>query len=149
MASLWWLMAGGAIILELLSGTFYLLMLALGLAAGALAAHAGLELAWQFVAAAVVGGCTVLAWHLAARRQRSTPVAPSANPDLNLDIGQRVHVTDWQADGSTRLHHRGTEWSAQLAQPEANPAPGPYRIVAVRGSVLVLAKPENPSPTES
>ena len=40
-STLWWLAAGAAVIVELLTGTFYLLMLTLGLAAGALAAHAG------------------------------------------------------------------------------------------------------------
>ena len=37
----WWLAAGVLVVAELATGTFYLLMLALGLAAGALAAHAG------------------------------------------------------------------------------------------------------------
>lgn len=148
-AILWWLMACGAVILELLSGTFYLLMLAVGLAAGALSAHAGLDLAWQFVVAALVGGGTVLGWHLVARHQRPATVAPSSNPDLNLDIGQLVQVTHWQADGSTRLQHRGTDWSAELAQPETTPATGTYRIVAVRGTVLMLDKPEIQSPEES
>ena len=40
-STLWWLMAGAAVVAELLTGTFYLLMLAIGLAAGALAAHLG------------------------------------------------------------------------------------------------------------
>ncbi|NDE73495.1 MAG: NfeD family protein, partial [Betaproteobacteria bacterium] len=37
--TIWWVMAGALIALELLSGTFYLLMLSLGLVAAALAAH--------------------------------------------------------------------------------------------------------------
>ena len=43
-ATFWWLAAGGLVIAELLSGSFYLLMLALGTAAGAVAAQAGLAL---------------------------------------------------------------------------------------------------------
>ncbi|TNF61541.1 MAG: NfeD family protein, partial [Burkholderiales bacterium] len=43
-STLWWLMTGAAVVLELLTGTFYLLMLAIGLAAGAVAAHLGLDL---------------------------------------------------------------------------------------------------------
>ena len=34
--TLWWLLAGGAVVLELLTGTFYLLMISLGLAAAVL-----------------------------------------------------------------------------------------------------------------
>jgi membrane protein implicated in regulation of membrane protease activity len=52
----WWILAGMAVIAELLTGTFYLLMLALGLSAGALAAHAGAGVAGQLVAAAPAAG---------------------------------------------------------------------------------------------
>ena len=38
-STIWWLLAGVAVVTELLTGTFYLLMLAVGLAAAALAAH--------------------------------------------------------------------------------------------------------------
>ena len=54
-ATLWWLMAGVTVAIELLSGTFYLLMLAIGMAAGAVAAHMGLGLTMQIVTCAVVG----------------------------------------------------------------------------------------------
>jgi len=39
----WWVLAGLMVLAELLSGTFYLLMMAVGAAAAALAAHAGLD----------------------------------------------------------------------------------------------------------
>ena len=51
----WWLLAGALVGAELLTGTFYLLMLALGAAAGAIAAHLGLPLTGQIVSAAVLG----------------------------------------------------------------------------------------------
>ena len=38
-ATVWWIAAGLLVVAELASGTFYLLMLALGAGAGALAAH--------------------------------------------------------------------------------------------------------------
>src|SRR4051812_27561205 len=65
----WWLLAGAAVAVELLTGTFYLLMLGIGMAAGALAAHAGAGRATQLVVAAVVGGGTVAAWHLVRKRR--------------------------------------------------------------------------------
>ena len=55
-STIWWLLAGGVVAAELLTGTFYLLMLAVGLAAAAIAAHLGLSTALQIVTAAVVGG---------------------------------------------------------------------------------------------
>ena len=38
-STIWWLAAGAVVVAELLTGTFYLLMVALGLVAAALAAH--------------------------------------------------------------------------------------------------------------
>ena len=41
-STVWWLITGGLVAAELATGTFYLLMLALGAAAAAVAAHLGL-----------------------------------------------------------------------------------------------------------
>ena len=62
-STVWWLLAGSAVAVELLTGTFYLLMLAIGLAAAAVAAQAGASVTVQFVIAAGVGGTAVVAWH--------------------------------------------------------------------------------------
>ena len=55
-ATIWWVLAGILVAVELAIGTFYLLMVALGLAAGAVAAHLGLPLSAQVTTAAIVGG---------------------------------------------------------------------------------------------
>ena len=80
LATGWWLLAGVLVAVELLTGTFYLLALALGAAAAALAAHAGAGFTAQLVTAALVGGGSTAAWHLQrARQPRSAPAAaPSA-----------------------------------------------------------------------
>jgi len=44
LAPVWWIATGVLIAVELATGTFYLLMLAVGAAAGAMAAHLGLGL---------------------------------------------------------------------------------------------------------
>ena len=62
-STIWWLLAGGAVAIELATGTFYLLMLSAGLMAGALAAHLGLPLTGQIITAALVGGGAVALWH--------------------------------------------------------------------------------------
>lgn len=134
-ATLWWLAAGALVVAELLSGTFYLLMLALGAAAGALAAHAGLGLNAQMLAAALVGGGAVALWH---RRRLSQPVAAAgSNPDVNLDIGQTLRVDAWASDGSAQVHYRGAAWQARFAGNGA-PAAGLHRIQAVDGNRLLL-----------
>ena len=136
-STVWWLLAGAAVALELLSGTFYLLMLALGLGAAALAAQLGAGLAMQFAAAALIGGGAVLVWSRQAR-QRSGSTDRSDSPDLNLDIGQIVQVGHWNADGSALVRHRGAQWTVELDPPSGHPAPGRFRIVAVRGSHLIV-----------
>jgi membrane protein implicated in regulation of membrane protease activity len=133
----WWIAAGVLVAVELTTGTFYLLMLALGAAAGALAAHAGLGLSAQVVVAALLGGGAVFAWHLKRSRQPNAEPA-ERNRDVNLDIGQAVHVGEWQADGTARVHYRGAAWSVRLA-PGSAAAPGPHVIVAVQGSELSVA----------
>ncbi|MDB5842075.1 MAG: NfeD family protein, partial [Herminiimonas sp.] len=51
---IWLVLAGVVIILEMFTGTFYLLMLGIGLAAAAAVALAGMASPWQFITAAVV-----------------------------------------------------------------------------------------------
>ena len=75
-ATQWWAAAGVLVALELASGSFYLLMLALGAAGAALAAHAGVSVVAQFVVAALVGGGATAVWHFKrARAPRSAPAA--------------------------------------------------------------------------
>jgi membrane protein implicated in regulation of membrane protease activity len=133
--TLWWLAAGVLVAIELATTTFYLLMMALGTVAGALAGHMGVGTTGQIVVAAVVGGGAVVAWHLVRRRRAAA--APAANRNLNLDIGERVLVEQWHADGVTRLPYRGSTWSARYIGSGA-PEPGPHIIRAVEGNLLLV-----------
>ncbi len=133
----WWVLAGVLVAAELATGTLYLLMLALGCAAGALAAHAGAAGAVQIVVGAVVGAGTTLAWHL-HRGRRPAPPPSERNRDVQIDIGQRVHVAQWAADGSARVHYRGSAWSARWAG-DGPAVPGDHVIVALDGNELRLA----------
>ncbi len=135
-ATLWWLLVGAAVAVELVTGTFYLLMLAIGLAAAALAAHLGFSLPAQLVLAALIGGGAVVGWHL-VRQRRPRELPAEANRDVNLDIGETVQVTRWNPDGTTLLTYRGAQWTAVPA-PGSIPVAGPHRIREVIGSRLVL-----------
>ncbi len=138
-ALLWWIAAGAAVLAELVTGTFYLLMVALGLAGGAMAAHGGLGLSGQLLAAAVLGGGAVSAWHL--WRQRAARSEPEAgrNHDLLLDIGQQVDVPAWDAQGRTQVHYRGALWQARWADP-APAQTGRLTIRALDGNELLLGR---------
>jgi membrane protein implicated in regulation of membrane protease activity len=139
-ALVWWTLAGSAVVVELLTGTFYLLMLALGLAAAAVAAHLGASTPLQFAIAGLAGAGAVAGWHFIRSRRTSSHDNAQTSPDVNMDIGQSIHVADvsqWQPDGSITLHYRGAEWQGRLAV-GATPAAGFYVIESVIGNQLVL-----------
>lgn len=138
-STIWWLLAGAAVAIELLTGTFYLLMLAIGLAAGALAAHAGLGLPLQLVVAAAVGGGAVAGWHLKRQGRPREPDA-GANPNVNLDVGETVHVTAWSPDHTATVRYRGANWTVVAAAGTPLES-GLFRVREVSGSRLVVEKP--------
>lgn len=138
MSTLWWLVGGALVALELLTGTFYLLMLAIGAAAAALAAHLGAGLVGQMVAAAVVGLGAVGGWTWIKRRRPSDPSA-RAQRSVNLDVGETVLVQAWEPDGTAQVKYRGAAWTAILA-PGGDPQPGTYRVTELVGNRLLVQK---------
>jgi membrane protein implicated in regulation of membrane protease activity len=128
LATWWWIAAGVLVAAELATGTFYLLLLAVGAVAAALAAHAGLGLGAQLLAAALVGGGGVTAWYL-----KRLPAAE--NRDVNLDIGERIEITAWQPDGSAHAQYRGANWSVRHIG-GGTPQPGWHVIRRVEGNRL-------------
>ncbi len=135
-STLWWLLAGAIVVAELLTGTFYLLMLALGAAAGALAAHAGLGQAAQLVLAALVGGGAVALCHWRRRRRPGDP-SPRADRSVNLDIGEVVHIEGWNPDGTAQVRYRGAQWTA-IHRPGTTPRTGAHRVAELVGSRLLV-----------
>ena len=134
-----WLVAAGVlVILELFTGTFYLLMIAIGVAVGGIVALSGAGVPVQALGAAAVG---VLATGLLHRSRFGHPAKADAQRDrnVNLDIGQHVRVPAWQ-DGRARVMYRGALWDVELGQGVA-PHAGEFRIVEVHGSRLVVGNP--------
>jgi membrane protein implicated in regulation of membrane protease activity len=135
-STIWWLLAGTAVAVELATGTFYLLMLAVGLAAAALAANVGAPVTVQLLMAAVVGGGAVVGWHLKRSREPQEPQA-SANRDVNLDIGEVVQIDAWNRDGTASIKYRGANWTV-IPVEGAIPVTGPHRVREVVGNRLVV-----------
>jgi len=133
-STLWLLVAGGLVIAELLTGTFYLLMLSLGATAASLMAYAGWTLTSQIVTAAAVGGSAVVLWHL---RQTKTNAAQDTN--IHIDIGETITVDAWNAQGHAQVKHRGAQWTA-VCREGASPEIGLHRISEMQGNRLVLEK---------
>jgi membrane protein implicated in regulation of membrane protease activity len=137
-SSIWWLLTGVAVAIELVTGTFYLLMFAVGLAAAAIAAHLGASVTSQLVIAALIGGGAVVAWHF-LRGKKMVGKNAEFNSDVNMDIGQTVQVDAWNTDGTTSVKYRGANWAAHLQEGSASGA-GTYSVEQVIGSRLILKK---------
>jgi membrane protein implicated in regulation of membrane protease activity len=132
----WWIGAGVLVLLELMSGTFYLLMVAVGFIAGGIAHLFGAGLEIELLVAALVAmiAVTVL------RRSKLGHVTrrdASHDPGVNLDIGETLKVNEWH-EGRARALYRGAEWDIELAPGETEGA-HMYRITAFSGNTLVVA----------
>lgn len=134
----WLIGAGILIVAELFIGTFYLLMIAIGLLAGAFVAFLGAGGPLQTLAAALVGiGATMVLRR--TRYARHGRFQAANDPSINLDIGQRVQVPQWQ-ERRARVMYRGALWDVEL-RPGAEPETGEFEIVEVQGNRLIVARP--------
>lgn len=131
----WWLAAVVAVIAEMFSGTFYLLAVALGLAAAGLAAFFGMAWAGQAVVAALLCSATVMAIYVWRQKQ----IKPTQQANLAYDIGQTVQITNWLDGRRARVIYRGAEWDAELADDvTVVAAKTVWRIKAIVGSSLII-----------
>jgi membrane protein implicated in regulation of membrane protease activity len=137
--TLWWLLAGTLVALEMVTGSFYLLMLAVGLVAGALAAHVGWALVAQLSTAGLVGVVAVAICYLIRRPAAGDPSVLGLQ-SVNLDIGEVVQVDIWLPDGSAKVDYRGAQWAVIAAHADQAFTPGPHRVVELRGNRLVVEK---------
>lgn len=133
----WCVIAFGLLIAELMTGTFYLLMVAIGCAIGGTAALLGAELPLQLVSGAGIGIAATMILRRTRWGQRRLQSDPAANRDVILDIGEVVQVHDWQ-DGTAHVRYRGCRWDAAL-EPGATQRAGAQVIKAVRGSTMIVA----------
>jgi membrane protein implicated in regulation of membrane protease activity len=137
-SALWWMITGFFVSLEVLSGSLYLLMLAIGAAAAALCAMGGAPEPMQLLVAALVGGSSVLIWHRQLLKRVPLDTESYNTTGLGqLDVGEEVSVAMWSPDGTAHVHYRGSEWLARHHGPHV-PQSGQHRILAIESTCLVL-----------
>lgn len=127
-----WLLAGVALIIaELITGTFFLLVLGIAAFAGAFMAWLNLGFWLQALASAAVA-VTGVVW--VQRHPRSSRGKPMAS----LDVGEAVTVDAWidRSNGRARVRYRDTLWDARV---EGATEGEVYYITAVDGSTLRVA----------
>lgn len=132
---IWWMVAVLLVIAEILSGTFYLIAVAFGLAAAGVSAYIGIGWEGQAVIAALL--CTVSV--AAIYRWKQGQDTPHEQSNLAYDIGQTVQAMNWTDERHARVSYRGAEWAAELAAtatPDA--ARQSWRIKEVVGNRLII-----------
>lgn len=128
-----WTMVGfSLVIIELMTGTFYLLVIGVGALVGALAAWLGAPFIVQVAAGGLVAGIGtwwVNRWHSAHRTD-----GDQANA---IDVGQSVLVASWvnHAEGTLRVKYRGAEWDARV-----KPGDVAATTVLAGGTLHILAQ---------
>ena len=135
-----WIIVGMVLVIaELVTGTFYLLVLGVGAFAAAVVAWAGgnaLIQAFVGGAVAIGGAWFVHHWHEAHRK------ADEGRANF-LDRGQPVVLEQWanESAGLARVKYRGTSWDARVAGAAAKPVPGSTLYIdAQEGQTLVVVE---------
>jgi membrane protein implicated in regulation of membrane protease activity len=132
----WFVVAFGLLVAELLTGTFYLLVISIALAAAGFAALAGASGPLQFVVAAVIG----LGGSIWLRSTRFGKRLHERGEDRvqNMDLGQTLRVDHWTPSRTARANYRGAVWDVELA-PGEQPAGGEFVIREIQANRLIVA----------
>jgi membrane protein implicated in regulation of membrane protease activity len=134
-----WVIAGFVLVIsELVTGTFYLLVVAVGAFVGAMVAWlGGNELAQAALGSVVAIGGVIGVHHWHERNRGGRPGEGNF-----LDRGQAVVLEGWANETAriARVKYRGASWDARLAHPDERPSPGTtLYIEGQEGSLLVVA----------
>jgi membrane protein implicated in regulation of membrane protease activity len=127
-----WLLIGlMLVVIELMTGTFYLLILGIAAGIGSLIAFLDQPFWMQALIAAiaaVVGGVLVYRYHSAANA--------SSPKDSANDIGQTVTIESWVNEPKrlARVRYRGTVWDAEVLGDDRIEPDTLLYVVAMEGS---------------
>ncbi len=133
---IWFVVAFGLLVAELLTGTFYLLVISIALAVAGVSAWLGAPTALQFVVAAAIG----LGGSMWLRATRFGKRLHERGDDRvqNMDIGQSLRVENWTAARTARANYRGAVWDVELA-PGEPAASGEFVIREINANRLIVA----------
>jgi membrane protein implicated in regulation of membrane protease activity len=128
---LWAILGLGLVIVELLSGTFYLLVLGIAAFGAALAAWLGQPFGMQAVVAALIAasGCYGVHVYRAKNVKQQMP---------SLDAGQPASFESWVDQGArrARVRYRGASWEALVDGEAPLDAGAILYVVTAHGNTL-------------
>src|SRR5262245_37781683 len=122
-------------IVELVTGTFYLLMLGVAAFGAALAAWLGFDFAAQAIVAVIVAAVGCYGVHAYRAKNRAHQMAP-------IDAGMPASFENW-LDAPARLarvRYRGASWDARVEGGEALEPGATVYVLAADGNTLRVAK---------
>ncbi|MCE9639670.1 MAG: NfeD family protein [Betaproteobacteria bacterium] len=128
----WWAIGGIALIIaELITGTFYLLVIGIAALAGAAVAYAH----FSFWTQAVVASAIAIIGVIGVTRFRRTQ---DSAPGISLDIGQSVVLDAWvnEKGRHARVRYRNALWDARVLDEQGVEAGSTLYITRVEGSTL-------------
>ena len=119
---LWAILGLTLVIVELLTGTFYLLVLGIAAFGAALAAWLGQGFPVQVIVMAVIAALGCYGVHVYRAKNMTQQMSP-------VDAGQPASFENWVDQGArlARVRYRGASWDALVdgdGQDYAAPAPG-------------------------
>jgi membrane protein implicated in regulation of membrane protease activity len=134
-ALLWAVIGLVLVIVELLTGTFYLLMLGIAAFGAAGTAWLGYDFAVQVIVAAVVAGVGCYAVHVYREKSKAEQMPP-------IDAGMPASFESWTDAGArlARVRYRGASWDARVEGGEALEPGATVYVVAADGNTLKVAK---------
>ena len=135
-AALLWAITGLAlVIVELLTGTFYLLMLGVAAFGAAGTAWLGYDFPVQVIVAAVIAGAGCYAVHVYRQNNRAQQMAP-------IDAGMPASFESWIDRGArlARVRYRGASWDARVEGAEALEPGNTVYVLATDGNTLKVGK---------
>jgi len=130
-----WAIAGLVLVItELVTGTFYLLMLAVAAFGAAAAAYLGQAFPVQSVVAAVVAAAGCYGVHLYRAKSSKEKMSP-------IDTGMPASFENWIDAGArlARVRYRGASWDARVDGGEAVEPGALLYVVATEGNTLRVA----------
>lgn len=136
---IWFAIAAVAVILELLSGTFVLLLVGLGAVAAGIAVWLGQDIIVQLAVLAIIPVVGIFIIKRMGKFHLRNPLASESDVNLNLDIGKSLFIKEWVLEHrQAQVNFRGAQWQVKPADSYSELRVGKHKIVAIRGIVLIV-----------
>jgi membrane protein implicated in regulation of membrane protease activity len=131
----WAIIGLGLVIVELLTGTFYLVMLGVAAFGAAGAAWLGRDFPVQVVVAAVIAAAGCYAVHVYREKNRTRQMPP-------VDAGMPASFETWIDPGArlARVRYRGASWDARVEGVESLEPGATVYVLAADGNTLKVVK---------